>query len=204
MPEVSKELITLLNFLSPGFLAAWVLFGLTSNVKPSPFERVVQAFILTFLIHVTLQPVEFLLSWIGTKVGVLRLWDFSSQAFATILIACLLGCIFAYFINTDLFHRILRKTGLTTSSSYPTEWFGVFSENITYVVLHLTDERRLYGWPKEWPTEAEKGHFFIMQPTWIVGEDENLKSKTIDMVNTTGILINAKDVKWVEFVNQQE
>ena len=47
MPEISKEVVSLLIFLMPGFLSAWVIYGLTSHTKPVQFERVVQALIYT-------------------------------------------------------------------------------------------------------------------------------------------------------------
>lgn len=52
MPEeMSKEVVLVLVYLLPGFLAAWVFYGLTSHPKPSQFERVVQAVIFTFVIQ---------------------------------------------------------------------------------------------------------------------------------------------------------
>ena len=47
MPELSKEVVALLTFLMPGFLVAWVFYGLTSHAKPVQFERVIQALIFT-------------------------------------------------------------------------------------------------------------------------------------------------------------
>jgi len=39
--EITKDFIILVTYLLPGFLAAWVFYGLTSPPKPSQFERVV-------------------------------------------------------------------------------------------------------------------------------------------------------------------
>lgn len=43
MPEISKDVISLLQYLAPGFVLAWVYYGLTSQIKQSQFERIVQA-----------------------------------------------------------------------------------------------------------------------------------------------------------------
>ena len=62
-------------------------------------------------------------------------------------VALFLGIIFSYFVNNDKFHRIFRLLGVTRETAYPSEWFGAFVENETFVVLHLEGERRLYDWP---------------------------------------------------------
>jgi len=48
---VSQQVIALLQYLLPGFLAAWIFYGLTSYAKPSNFERVIQALIFTLFIQ---------------------------------------------------------------------------------------------------------------------------------------------------------
>ena len=42
MGETSKDVLALLTQLMPGFLTAWVVYGLTTYTKPPQFERVVQ------------------------------------------------------------------------------------------------------------------------------------------------------------------
>jgi hypothetical protein len=195
MPELSRESVALFGYLLPGFLAAWVLYGLTSDPKPSQFERVVQALIFTFVVHAFLYPVQAFLEFLGAHVIVFRAWDEVSRDLARLFLALLLGLTIAIYTNTDAVHRWFRARGLTTRTSYPSEWFSVFSKTVTYVVLHLQDERRLYGWPKEWPNEPDKGHFFIMKPSWIQPDGSQ-----VELEEVNGLLVAAKDVKWVEFV----
>ncbi len=195
MPELEKEAIALLVFLLPGFVSAWVLYGLTSQVKPSQFERVVQALIFTFVVQVLIPPIKSALCSLGHIVQ-LGVWDQASENYTRLIVAIILGILLAYYINTDSLHKWLRSKGFTTRTSFPSEWFGVFSEHVAYIVLHFNDGRRLYGWPKEWPTEADRGHFYIMQPIWLLES-----GSTIDLENVDGILVSAKDVKWVEFMN---
>jgi len=47
MDSFAKDFVTLLQYLLPGFVAAWVFYSFTSFPKPSQFERVVQALIFT-------------------------------------------------------------------------------------------------------------------------------------------------------------
>lgn len=197
MPELSKEAVALFSYLLPGFLAAWALYGLTSDPKPSQFERVIQALILTFAVHVTIPFVESALTFIGESTAALRPWDDVANNFAKATVALILGLLLAIYTNTDSVHKWFRGKGITTRTSYPSEWFGVFSTVVTYVVLHLNDGRRLYGWPKEWPNEPDKGHFFVMQACWI--SDDGTQT---DLPDVHGILMPSKEVRWVEFVGK--
>jgi len=196
MPELSKETAALLYFLLPGLLAAWVFYGLTSHAKPSQFERVIQALIFTFLVQAILPVFRWLLEAIGIHFA-LRPWDSNSETLASAFLALLLGASLAYLTNKDSFHKWIREKGFTTRASHPSEWHGVLSERQNHVVLHLADERRLSGYPKVWPSEPEKGHFFIVQPAWLSETGEQHLLRGIE-----GLLVNTKDVKWVEFIDQ--
>ena len=193
----SNNLLALIIFLLPGFLAAWIFYGLTSHPKPSHFERTVQALIFTFIIQALAAPLRWLLEEAGTIIA-LRTWDSTAEGFVSLLLAILLGIILAYFTNNDSFHKWLRKRGFTTRTSHPSEWFYVFSKKVTFIILHLKDGRRLYGWPKEWPIEPGKGQFYMMLPSWILDD-----RKQLDLPQLDGILINAEDVQWVEFIHKE-
>lgn len=196
MPELSKETAALLHYLLPGLLAAWVFYGLTSHVKPSQFERVIQALIFTFLVQAILPIVQWSLECIGTWLAI-RPWDGASETLASAFVAALLGASLAYLTNKDSFHKWIRAKGFTTRASHPSEWYGVLSERQNHVVLHLADERRLSGYPQIWPSESEQGHFFIVQPAWLSETGAHSLLSGIE-----GLLINAKDVKWIEFIDQ--
>lgn len=197
--ELAKDVVVLLTFLLPGFLAAWIFYGFTSHPKPSQFERVVQALIYTFLIQALVPVVRWTLEWLGEKTFVLRLWDQSSEALSSFVLAVLIGAVLVYFTNKDSVHKWLRDKGFTSRTSHPSEWFYVFSQKVTFVILHLNDGRRLYGWPKEWPVECGKGQFYIQLPSWIQTDGTQL-----DLTQLDGVLINATDVKWVEFISDDQ
>lgn len=196
--ELARNFILLITYLLPGFLAAWVFYGLTSHPKPSQFERVVQALIFTFIIQTLIPPCRWLLEQIGS-VAPIRPWDSVAEGLASLLLAILFGALLAYMTNTDTVHKWLRGKGFTTRTSHPSEWYYVLSEKVMFVILHLHDGRRLYGWPKEWPVESDKGQFYIMLPSWI---EEN--GDQIDLSPVDGVLISAKDVKWIEFIKTAE
>ncbi len=49
MNWASGEVIGVLTFLLPGFVAAAIFYSLTSHPKPTAFDRVVQALIFTVI-----------------------------------------------------------------------------------------------------------------------------------------------------------
>ncbi|OWO67359.1 hypothetical protein B2J67_20175, partial [Vibrio cholerae] len=59
MENLTNDVITILQYLLPGFVSAWVFYSLTSYPKPSQFERVVQALIFTIFIQAIVVVVEF-------------------------------------------------------------------------------------------------------------------------------------------------
>ncbi len=195
METFAKDFVTLLQYLLPGFVAAWVFYSFTSFPKPSQFERVVQALIFTIFIQALVYVIKQALFCVGKKWSYFT-WDVNSELVWSIISAILLGIIFSYFANNDKIHKKLRKLGITRETSYPSEWFGVFINNITYVVLHLDGERRLYGWPIEWPSEPEKGHFVLVQASWFA-ENEQIPTTGVE-----SIMVDVKEVKMVEFMEK--
>lgn len=196
--ELAKDFVVLLTYLLPGFLAAWVFYGLTSHPKPSQFERVVQALIFTLIIQTLVPLCRGVLEATGA-VWSIRPWDRASESLTSVVLAFMFGAALAYFTNTDSVHNWLRRRGFTTRTSHPSEWYCVLAEKVTFVILHLCDGRRLYGWPKEWPVESDKGQFYIMLPSWIQEDGSQ-----IDLPQLDGLLISAKDVRWVEFIAKVE
>lgn len=63
--DVSKDILALLTQLMPGFLTAWVVYGLTTYTKPSQFERIVQALIYSFMVSALVAVAEPLLLLAG-------------------------------------------------------------------------------------------------------------------------------------------
>lgn len=198
MTQLPANAIELLAFLLPGFAAAWIFYGLTSHAKPSQFERVVQALIFTFVIQAFLPLLRAALLTVGEIIS-LAPWGKESEILGSLVLAISLGGLIAYWTNNDSFHKKLRSFGFTSRTSHPSEWFCTFTETVTYVILHLKDGRRLYGWPKEWPIDPHKGQFYIQVPSWIDAD-----ANPIDLPQLDGILVHVNDVEWVEFMRLEE
>ena len=193
----NRAVIDVLTFLLPGFITAGILYNLTPAPRPVPFERVVQALIFTIVVQVLVLPVKASLFWAGTKVIIIGDWTDDTQLVWSVLMAILLGLLVAHLANTDRLHTVLRKLRVTRQTSYSSEWYGALSQNRGFVVLHLVGQRRLYGWPEEWPSTPDTGHFVIALGEWL---DED--NKSIPITGVEKILIKAADVEMIELMTQ--
>lgn len=197
MPEISTEVVALLQYLAPGFLVTWVYFGLTPHEKPSQFERTVQALIYTAVV----QPLVVLENLIAVCIGewhAFGSWTANTQMLAGALTALGLGLVVATITNHDLVHRALRKRNITTRTSHPCEWFTIFSDYSQYVVLHLRDKTTIYGWPAIWPSNAEKGHFLLTEAARAHPDAKE------DVSHSAALVINVAEVMFVEFATPKE
>ena len=192
MDNLFSQATPLLMFLLPGFLSAWIFYGLTSHPKPSQFERTVEALVFTFVVHGATKLLKIGLLEVG-KIMSLGVWTSDSQTLWSVLLAGLLGVGVAAAVNRDTFHSWLRRHGFTSRTSHPSEWFCILDSNPAYVILQLQDGRRITGWPKEWPVSPSAGQFYLQQPAWITEEGGLVELATLD-----GIIIHATDVRWVE------
>ena len=192
-----SEVVPVLTFLLPGFVSAAVFYTLTSHPKPNNFGSVVQALMFTIVVQgitVLLRfqfPERF--SW---------LWDEETDVFVSVAIAVVVGACVAFVSNLNLLHWPLTKMKLTRENSYPTEWYSAFVHNSCYVVLHM-DDRRLYGWPTEWPSDPRRGHFRITEAEWLSDDlckSSNEPQETMEAKEALEILIPVDSVVMVEFV----
>ena len=193
MNWASSEVVSVLTFLLPGFVAAAIFYSLTSHPKPGAFDRVVQALIFT----VIGQAIVALLPIVISSEKIDNQWFKNWEPVLSVLIAIILGLAASYASNRDSVHRILRCLGVTRETSYPSEWYSAFSRHHgCYVVLHLKGERRLYGWPEEWPSHPEVGHFRVAEAEWLVDVERQ------PATGVSAILIPAGEVEMVEFLNE--
>lgn len=199
---ISTEVVTILDYLLPGFVAAWVFYGLTGHPKQSPFERVVQALIFTIIVRALLAVVEQGTHFAVLSCGVLiDAWSEPARLVTSIIIALLVGHAIAWIANNNAYHRKLYKWRITTKTSLVSEWHSAFSSRDCYIILHLGDtmgNRKLFGWPLEWPDKPKEGHFVIIEPEWLTEEDGEYQRSPAE--HDEMILVCAANVLMVEFV----
>jgi hypothetical protein len=202
MNMITNELIALLTFLLPGFITSFLFYTLTSFPKKSEFEAVVIALIYTVIINAIVELLGIGFIAIG-KLFTIGEWDQLSKTVWSIIIALFIGLLWSYLSNNDCIHKFLRKTRITTQTSYPSEWYGTFTETKRYIILDLKDERRIMGWPAEWPDDPDKGHFVLEDARWLI-VDQDGKSSAIPLETIDKIVIAVHNVEMVEFVKDDE
>lgn len=191
MEDVLKaDAVGIAQGLLSGFVAAWVFLNLTAHPKQTPFERVVQALILTAFVRAGVVPVKYF--WH-------REWTAGAEIVLSMGVALAIGVNFAWLTNHDLPHAILRWLGVTKRTSFPSEWFRVFNQKrtIQYVVLTFKGDtvRRLYGWVREWADQPDSGHFAVHDAEWLL-----LDGKRYGLHGVECILVSASEVKTCEFM----
>jgi hypothetical protein len=207
----AKDVISLLFQLFPGFVAAWILYGFTSYSKPSYFERLVEALVFSFLIKILLIPESAVFYWVGRNFGTLGFWDDDSALLTSTISGIIIGLLGAYLANNDGLYLIARTLKLTTRNAYPSVWHAALAGKHRYMVLHLKDRRRIYGWPIQWPAEATSGHFELVDSCWLPeqGDGGHASADSIAKALSTrsgvdSILIPARSVQFLEILNPTE
>ncbi len=124
---------------------------------------------------------------------------YGKLAWLAALFAIVLGIFAALCINHDWPHKLLRKLRITKENTYSSEWYSAFSQHErSYVVLHLYDGRRVYGWPTEWPSRPAEGHFHLEEAEWM--EESKMNTNSKDRESVKSLLVPVIDVQIVEFV----
>jgi len=65
-------------------------------------------------------------------------------------------------------------------------------------LLHLDGDRRLRGWPEQWPDQPDKGFFILAEPEWV------LDDQTAPLYRVKRFVVPATEVKMVEFLLKPE
>ncbi len=99
----SGEIVGVLTFLLPGFVAAAVFYALTSHPRPGTFDRIVLALIFTVIVQTVTRYFLLVLAHAEGNAGAVETWEPA----LSILIAVVLGLLASYFSNTDSLHKIL-------------------------------------------------------------------------------------------------
>ena len=116
----------------------------------------------------------------------------------SLVLAVAVGSIAVSVSNHDTLHRLLRLVRLTRETSHRSEWYSAFAHHDCYVVLHMKGDRRLYGWPAEWPSNPERGHFRITYGEWLSEDASQGESEAYEL------LIPVSEVEIVEFVRTKQ
>ena len=79
------------------------------------------------------------IKWISFALGKhlidLGVWSDEKRLIVSIIVALLFGTLFCIYSNNDKAHKVLRKHHITKLTSYPSEWYGAFANQNTFVVF---------------------------------------------------------------------
>ena len=205
MSWATNGIIEVLIFLLPGFVATAVFYWLTSHLKPDHFSQVMHALAFTMVV----QTIAGMLVLLGALD--LFAWTQTTQGdmLVRLLIGIVVGAITVWNSNRDVLHGVLRRIGITRETSYPSELYSAFEHHPDcYVVLHLTGERRLYGWPEEWPRRLDRGHYRLLEGEWLTeGQEVRVSSSRQTNGEETSVVayvVPADQVEMIEFVQAQQ
>jgi len=198
------DIVRILWFLLPGFVAAWVFEGLMSRAKASQFERFIEALIFTAFTQVLMFMFRFLLLFIGRTVSIGE-WTQYVELSWLVLLGVILGLLFSFLAHNDTIHRVLRNHNFTNKNSFHTTWLSIFSQNKGYVVLHLSGKRRLYGFPDEWPNDPGSGFIALSNVEWLLDEHAGESEETSIKLDGVGrIMIPVEEIEFIEFMKSLE
>ena len=182
--------------LLPGFVAAEIIYLLTSYLKPAPFERVVQALVLTVLVRGAV----FITGCFVCSEN--QFLSENGEYVVSVLYAIVLGVLLSLCINNDFPNRILRlfpKIVLTRKTLHPSEWFSFFSKaDYKLITLHLEGERRIAGFVEQYPDDSTNGYFILRYPGWV-----DKRGNINYLKDTDKILISVKEVVRVEMSRKE-
>lgn len=214
MEGISAEIVGVIYQLLPGFIVAWIIYGLTAHLKPSAFERIVQALIFTVFVRALVLVFKLFANYAGEHVYSFGPWNNDIEFIWSIMIAISTGLFITWCVNNDFplflfrkdgearcnkkfkwLHKLISKIKLTDKTLHPTEWYSAFNSEPRFVVLHLSGERRLYGSTKQYPDDPNKGHFLIEEPEWLLDDGTSAPLYTVHHM-----LIPASDVQRIEFI----
>lgn len=197
MPEISQDVVALLRYLLPGFLMASVYYGLTSHVRPSQFERVVQALIFTVVVQAPWDVLRLLSTHMSPGFSA-RIWTSELDLALKLVTALAAGVVSCSLTNKDIVHTKLRKFGVTHRSAYPGEWSMAFTAARSCVIVYLKDGSVVMGWPRQWPTDPRSGHLHLVRTAWLT------RRPRCRQVEIESMLIDVTDVVRVEFVKGEQ
>ncbi len=194
-----KDIIPILLFLLPGFLTTKVISLLAVRRESDSFDKVIQAFVFTFVNMLCFSVVR----WILEHLSGLRFdrVDFYTTANLILMVSCSVGIGLAcsWEINNEPLLKKLRSWGLTKKTYKPGVWMETFQHVERYVVVHLVDGRRVYGFPRFYSDRDGERSLFLENASWLNDQNDllNQTRMSIFLDEKSGILL----IEFVDFEN---
>jgi hypothetical protein len=195
--DISFETLTVLSFLSPGFISVFLFRHLVYRPEKEIGYFILEALIYSFVIYsiaggllhyapVTLQEVT-----LGEKKTY-------SVTFVTPALFVLLAIplVSAVILNNDYATYFLRRLKITTVSSRANTWLDAFSAQKCYVIVNTVDGKRIFGWPMWYSNSPKDGYIYLYDPSWIDSEQKFVHTGLHGL-----FLVKENSIDYIEFTN---
>lgn len=199
--ELSYDALNILLFLCPGLLATVIIRLLVYRKETGTFETIVSALLWSLLIYAVCAALgrDAAVQLTETKRGdtTFRGISYNPGAIGWMLgIAVAFAAVVAAALNHDWIGRLLRWTRITTQSGRATIWLDVFAQYRKFVVVHLSDERRVFGWVLHYSNSGDDGYIYLHEPKWINEKNEYVPT------GSHGVFFVKRDlIDFIEFLN---
>lgn len=195
MTWVNTDIIHIFMFLLPGVLAATIFYSITAFIKPPPFGQIFHALAFTAFGQAATSVIQILIRQSNPD----SIWLQSLILALPTTTAVLAALILAILINRDLIHKKLRSIGVTRETPYPTIITAFQIYDNCYVILHLKDSRRIFGYVIQWPTTPQDNHLNLTEAQWLSHDSSNHNPD--DPRRIYAILISLNDIAFIEFIH---
>ena len=201
--SLSIETLNVLLLFFPGLLASVVLKVVLKRPDVDATQRLIEAILFTIVITVTvaaLSDAPLFARAITLADGTLGVAPGTWGAFAlTTALAVLLPLPVAAVLSRDGHMKLARRLGVTLQTSRQSIWEEVFiEEGERFIVAHLTDGRRLQGFPMYWSPDPADGFVFLDRPAWIVWNEAEARDEIVE-TGQYGTLLHRSDTQFIEF-----
>ncbi|PYL05693.1 MAG: hypothetical protein DME33_15845 [Verrucomicrobia bacterium] len=189
-----SALIPILLFLLPGLVTAGVVNALVVRKPKDAFDKVIEALIFTMFNLTLFVIVRWLLELIP-KIQFAR-DNFYTVGNISLMTACSItvALVTAAEMNNEWLLQKLRDWRITRKTAKPSTWIETLAQSQRFVV-HLTDGRRVYGWPTFYSDTPEERAIYLESASWLGDDNAALNDPLISI-----LLDKESGIKLIEFV----
>ncbi len=196
-----NDLLPILVFLLPGFLSSGIVSMLVVRKPRETFDKCIEALIFT-----TINLAVFAVGRSGmemTKWVSFDRRDFFSAGNLSLMtaVSVFIGLAWAYEATNEYVFRFLRWLRVTRKTLKVSTWSETFVDNQKFVIVHLKDDRRIYGWPRFYSDDPSERAVFLENASWLTEDNQYVNQERISILldKESGILL----IEFLNFSNEQ-
>jgi hypothetical protein len=170
--DITLEALALLIVLLPGFVSSSILDHVAVRKPKDHFGRIIEALVFTFIIYAVVVgavgiPAFELPAGAADVPRIATALINQSFVWVALVLSILLPLFLGFLSTTDGHMRFLRLIRVTNKTARETTWLDVFADQKRYVIVNLTGERRVFGWPQYFSNDRDEGLLYLFDPAWV-------------------------------------